>query len=73
MGGFLLDALWREARLVVELDSAAAHGTIRAVRADRRRELTLREAGYRVLRYSWEQVTQQPERVAEDLSYVLDR
>ena len=36
-------------------------------RADRRRELTLRDAGYDVRRYTWQQVTEQADQVIADL------
>ena len=71
--GFFVDALWRDAGLVVELDGRVAHELPARISADRHRELTLRRAGYRVIRYSWEQVTRQPDRVAEDLSDALGR
>jgi len=65
--GFKVDALWRQERVVVELDSQKAHGTSIAVAADCHRDLTLRAAGYIVRRYSWIQVTQTPELVIADL------
>ena len=69
--GLLVDALWRSRRLVVELDGQAAHGTCAAVERDRAREITLRTAGFRVIRYSWGQVTEQPEMVVTDLKRAL--
>jgi hypothetical protein len=71
VAGLMVDAIWRGERLVVELDGRAAHGTQAAISRDRRRELLLREAGFRVLRYSWQQVTQQPDRVAADVRAAL--
>jgi very-short-patch-repair endonuclease len=67
VGKFTVDAIWLEQRLVVELDGGHSHGTAAAVAADRSRDLYLRDAGYRVLRYSWAQVTNEPERVVADL------
>lgn len=67
LGGFKVDALWREQRLVVEVDSGAAHGTPAQMEADRNRDLVLRAAGYRVVRYTWHQLTKQPKRVVDDL------
>ena len=69
--GLRVDALWREQRLIVELDGYAAHGSRAAIERDRRRELTLRSAGNVVLRYTWEQVTEQPEQVVADLRLAL--
>jgi very-short-patch-repair endonuclease len=69
--GFKVDALWREQRLVVELDGGEAHGTPAAVKADRGRDLALRLAGYLLRRYSWDQVAQERARVAVDLRTAL--
>jgi predicted transcriptional regulator of viral defense system len=65
--GLMVDCLWPAERVIVELDGVAAHATPRAMERDRRRELTLRSAGHRVLRYTWSQVTAQPNAVAHDL------
>jgi very-short-patch-repair endonuclease len=68
VGRWTVDAIWKEARVVVELDSRAAHGTPAAVEQDRRRDLDLRAAGYTVLRYTWRQLTQQPDLIHADLA-----
>jgi len=73
VAALLVDALWAQERLIVELDGHAAHATPTAVERDRRRELKLRAGGYRVLRYTWAQVTKHPELVAADLQAALRR
>jgi hypothetical protein len=65
--GLMVDAFWPEARLVVELDGHRSHATPAAIERDRRRDLTLRAAGYRVLRYTRHQVTKTPDPVLADL------
>ena len=71
--GLEVDALWRDARLIVELDGHETHANPVANEEDRRRELILRRAGYRVIRYTWRQVTGNPAAVVTDLRRALER
>lgn len=70
--GLRVDALWRRERLIVELDGHATHANPRANEEDRRRELVLRRAGFRVCRYTWQQVTRDGDQVIDDLTRELD-
>lgn len=69
--GWLVDALWRDKRVVVELDGYDNHSTPAQIERDRRKELELRTAGYVVVRYTWEQVTEASEEVVTDLLSIL--
>ena len=69
--GFVVDAFWGEAGVVVELDGHASHDRTVAAERDRHRDLALRAAGFGVLRYTWQQVTREPELVASDLRRAL--
>jgi very-short-patch-repair endonuclease len=60
VGGHEVDFLWRGHRLVVETDGAATHLTRAAFEEDRRRDAVLQVQGYRVLRFTWRQVVEQP-------------
>jgi len=69
--GEVRDFYWPHARLVVEADSYTWHRSPTALNDDRERDVTLTLAGYRVLRFTWEQVTQRPEYVAGALLLAL--
>ena len=71
VSGYVVDALWRDARVAVELDGREEHGTPAAVVRDRRRELALRDAKLNVIRYSSEQIDLTPEATARDLKAAL--
>jgi very-short-patch-repair endonuclease len=69
--GFLVDAVWRDQRVVIELDGARYHDQPGARANDRRRDATLTIAGWRVIRYGWEDVTVHEERTARELTALL--
>jgi very-short-patch-repair endonuclease len=69
--GYEVDLLWREHRLVVELDSHAFHSTPAEFERNRRRYADLQAAGFRVLRFTWRQVIGQPGWVADRIRMVL--
>ena len=58
-----VDFAWPDVRLVVEADGFAFHADRRRYRDDRRRSNALVLAGWRLLRFSWEDVVQHPEQV----------
>lgn len=66
-----VDALWRDRALVVEMDSIRHHLGTLAFENDRRRDVALNVAGYRVLRFTWRQVTTDPAYVAASLQSTL--
>jgi predicted transcriptional regulator of viral defense system len=67
------DFLWRGERLVVETDGRASHGTRQAFEDDRLRDQRLAVAGYRVVRFTWRQVLDEPARVAGVVKRLLAR
>lgn len=71
VGDMRVDALWRQERIAVELDGAAAHGGWAAIKRDRQREMALRNRGFQVIRYTWEQVTNGRQEVIADLHRLL--
>jgi very-short-patch-repair endonuclease len=60
IAGYEVDAVWPDRRLVVEVDGYAYHGHRAQFERDRRKDLALTAAGYRVIRVSWRQLTQEP-------------
>jgi hypothetical protein len=65
--GMTVDCLWRHERLVVELDGHETHDRPAVIETDRQREMRLRRAGFRVIRYTWQQVTETPELIVAEL------
>lgn len=71
IAGLEVDFVWRDARLVVELDGWRYHGTRHAFETDRARDHVLKRAGYEVLRFTHRQVTDRPHDVAATLRAAL--
>jgi very-short-patch-repair endonuclease len=69
--GHEVDLLWREQRLVVEIDGYAFHSSRRSFERDRRKDQELTAAGYRVIRVTWRQLIDEPTAVAAALAAAL--
>jgi len=68
MYGFPVDAYWPDHSLIVEVDGSGNHSSAAQLRSDRRKELTLRAHGHRVVRYGWDLVRNASVEVAADLA-----
>ena len=55
-----VDCYWRSALLVVELDGGRFHDGLSSRDADRRRDNRLMAAGWRVLRFTWDDLVNRP-------------
>jgi len=66
-----VDFLWRECGLIAETDGYGSHGTRWAFERDRARDRALTVAGFRVVRFTWRQVTNGPGEVAATLRALL--
>ena len=64
IAGHEADFVWPAHRLIVETDGAATHLTAHAFEDDRKRDADHTLAGYRVVRFTWRQITQEPAAVA---------
>jgi very-short-patch-repair endonuclease len=73
LGRWEVDFLWREQRLVVEVDAWIYHRGSVAFEDDHARDLDLRTAGYTVLRFNDTQLEEEPDRVAADVAAALAR
>jgi len=73
VNGFEVDFLWRRAALIVEVDGYAFHSSRSSFERDRRRDRELQAAGYRVLRFTWRELTEEREAVVATLTAGLLR
>jgi hypothetical protein len=73
VAGVRVDFHWPSARLVVETDGFEWHATPSTFADDRRRDQRLTLAGYRVVRFTWDEVRGEPARVVRTLVALLSR
>jgi very-short-patch-repair endonuclease len=71
MGRFVVDFLWAESRLIVEVDGYEYHHARASFEADRARDAELAAQGYRVLRFTYRQVTGEPAHIAATIRRLL--
>lgn len=71
IGPYTVDFLWPAARLVVETDGYDTHGKRAAFEADRARDAWLTAQGYRVVRFTWRQLRDDPATVVATLRRLL--
>ena len=73
IGPFRVDFLYRQQRLVVEVDGYRFHSTPERFVADRRRAAQLLTMGYRVMQFSWSDIVDQPDNSMRRLRQALHR
>lgn len=61
LAGYEVDFLWRSRRRVIEVDGHAYHSTRQATTRDRRKDDDLEAAGYRVTRFTADQILHDPD------------
>ncbi len=72
-GPYVLDVAFPAAMLAVEVDGWAWHADADRFRSDRRKGNALVGAGWTVLRFTWHDLTSQPERCVADIRAALAR
>jgi len=72
-GSYEVDFIWRSRRLVVETDGERFHSGPASMRRDSCRDAELEQAGYRVLRFGWNDVDGRPERTIAEIDRALSR
>jgi very-short-patch-repair endonuclease len=73
LGPWEVDFVWRSQRVVAEVDGYTWHRTRRDFERDRARDAWLSARGFRVLRFSWRQITRQSMETAVLLAQALVR
>lgn len=68
-----VDLCFRAEGLIVEFDGLRFHHSRSAAQRDRRSDRELITAGWRVLRFTWEDVVYRPAQLARDVRAALDR
>ena len=61
LAGYEVDFLWREQRRIIEVDGYAYHSTRQSTTRDRRKDDDLEAAGYRVTRFTADQILHDPD------------
>jgi predicted transcriptional regulator of viral defense system len=69
--GYRPDFLWRDARVIVEVDGRSYHARRAAFEHDRRRDRELALAGFATYRYAASEVVRQPGPIARELRRLL--
>jgi len=69
--GHEVDAVWRVARVVVELDTYRYHGDVRAFERDRARDADLSVAGYRLIRITARRLERERPKIVRQLRALL--
>jgi very-short-patch-repair endonuclease len=71
VGPFKVDFLWRDRRLIIEVDGWETHRTRSAFEADRARDVELELLGYTVVRLTHRRLVNEASRVARTLRALL--
>ncbi|MFL6238567.1 MAG: type IV toxin-antitoxin system AbiEi family antitoxin domain-containing protein [Actinomycetes bacterium] len=62
---YRVDFYWPQFRTIGEADGMVKYDTVAALQTEKRRELALHDAGFEVVRWTWREIWDRPEAVAE--------
>lgn len=68
-----VDFYWRQYRTIAEVDGAIKYADPDRARAQLRRDSLLRDDGFEVVHFTWQQITQAPEQVAASIRRAFSR
>lgn len=71
IAAYRADFAYTDARILIEVDGRATHGTAEAFEEDPFRQNALALEGWTILRFTWKRLTQQPEYVVETIEKAL--
>jgi very-short-patch-repair endonuclease len=71
--GYLVDFVWPQAKLILEIDAYGTHGHPGAFESDRKRDQVHIAAGYTVIRVTWRQLRDEPLAVIARIAQALAR
>jgi very-short-patch-repair endonuclease len=71
IGRHEVDFVWRDQRLIVEVNGFRFHSSRSAFERDRRRDAELGTLGFRVMRVTWRQIVNEPEALVARLAAAL--
>jgi hypothetical protein len=70
---YRVDFMWKEFRTIVEVDGKQKYDDRSRFGYERRRDVWLRNAGYEVVHFSWQEITAQPGYVVATLRAAFER
>jgi very-short-patch-repair endonuclease len=73
LGGWEIDVLFRTLKIAIEVDGLAFHTDPEAFQRDRVKQNELALMGYQVLRFTWLDLTEYPERVIAEITFAISR
>ncbi|HEY1508515.1 MAG TPA: DUF559 domain-containing protein, partial [Solirubrobacteraceae bacterium] len=73
VGDYIADFLWRQQKLIVELDGYQYHHTRRAFEQNHQRDAHHQHHGFTVIRLTGRQLTGQPEAIAIQIATALKK